>query len=74
MILGLCPEISARERVLFSARMKKVSNSLCSVEMSLMVVDAVTVISSTAFNNLTNGSNAVMIPLTPDPEYGYLGK
>ncbi|KAI4264291.1 MAG: hypothetical protein L6R42_000593, partial [Xanthoria sp. 1 TBL-2021] len=33
----------------------------------------VTIISSSAFDNHSNGNNAVIIPLTPDPEYGYMG-
>ncbi|KAL9609818.1 MAG: hypothetical protein Q9167_005445 [Letrouitia subvulpina] len=33
-----------------------------------------TIISSSAFGNLSNGTNAIIIPLTPDPESGYVGK
>ncbi|KAL8665797.1 MAG: hypothetical protein Q9202_001919 [Teloschistes flavicans] len=36
--------------------------------------NGMTVIASTAFGNLSNGTNAVIVPLTPDPEFSYPGK
>ncbi|KAL9578025.1 MAG: hypothetical protein Q9212_005988, partial [Teloschistes hypoglaucus] len=36
--------------------------------------DRMAVLASTAFGNLSNGANAVIVPLTPDPEFGYPGK
>ncbi|KAL8766160.1 MAG: hypothetical protein Q9194_006357, partial [Teloschistes cf. exilis] len=36
--------------------------------------DRMTVLVSTAFGNLSNGANAVIVPLTPDPDFGYPGK
>ncbi|KAI4243815.1 MAG: hypothetical protein LQ352_006964 [Teloschistes flavicans] len=40
----------------------------------LSSANGMTVIASTAFGNLSNGTNAVIVPLTPDPEFGYPGK